>query len=240
MKKLALVCLLIPFMGLAQLKDIIKKTNDQAAILTKNNSSLDISAALKEALNKGVTEQVSKLTKTDGFYKNDAVKIIMPDELRKVEATLRKIGLSSLADDGIKAFNRAAEDAVKEATPVFVNAIKNINITDAKSILMGNDSAATAYLQTSTTKELYIKFSPVVQTSLEKVGANVIWTLILKKYNTLPLVRKINPDITDYVTNKSLEGVFKMITIEEKNIRTNLNSRTSDVLKKVFALQDKK
>ncbi len=240
MKKLALVCLLIPFMGLAQLKDIIKKTNDQAAILTKNNSSLDISAALKEALNKGVTEQVSKLTKTDGFYKNDAVKIIMPDELRKVEATLRKIGLSSLADDGIKAFNRAAEDAVKEATPVFVNAIKNINITDAKSILMGNDSAATAYLQTSTTKELYIKFSPVVQTSLEKVGANVIWTLILKKYNTLPLVRKINTDITYYVTNKSLEGVFKMITIEEKNIRTNLNSRTSDVLKKVFALQDKK
>jgi hypothetical protein len=240
MKKLALVCLLIPFMGLAQLKDIIKKANDQAAILTKNNSNLDISTALKEALNKGVTEQVSKLTKTDGFYKNDAVKIIMPDELRKVEATLRKIGLSSLADDGIKAFNRAAEDAVKEATPVFVNAIKNINITDAKSILMGNDSAATAYLQTSTTKELYIKFSPVIQTSLEKVGANVIWTLILKKYNTLPLVRKINPDITDYVTNKSLEGVFKMITIEEKNIRTNLNSRTSDVLKKVFALQDKK
>jgi hypothetical protein len=240
MKKIALLFLLVPFIGNAQFKDILKKATDQVAVLKKNNTGIDIAAGLKEALNKGVTEQVSKLTKTDGFYKNEAVRIILPDELKRVDTALRKIGMSSLADDGIKALNRAAEDAVKEATPVFVTAIKNITITDAKSILMGNDSAATAYLQTSTTKALYAKFSPVVQNSLGKVGADAIWASIIKKYNTIPFVNKVNPNITDYVTNKSLDGVFKMITIEEKNIRTNLNSRTSDVLKKVFALQDKK
>lgn len=240
MKKIALLFLLVPLIGHAQFKDILKKATNQVAVLAKTNSGIDIAAGLKEALNKGVTEQVSKLTKTDGFYKNDAVKILMPDELVKVDRTLRKMGMSSLADDGIKALNRAAEDAVKQATPIFVTAIKNITITDAKSILMGNDSAATTYLQTSTTKALYAKFSPVVQTSLGKVGADIIWASIIKRYNTIPFVQKVNPDITDYVTNKSLDGVFKMITVEEKNIRTNLNSRTSDVLKKVFALQDKK
>jgi hypothetical protein len=240
MKKTALLLILVPFIGMAQFKDILKKANKQATILTKSNSSIDIAAGLKEALKKGVTEQVSKLTKTDGFYKNEAVKILMPEELVKVDLALRKMGMASLADDGIKALNRAAEDAVKEATPIFVSAIKNITITDAKSILMGNETSATTYLQKSTTTALYAKFSPVVQTSLGKVGADLIWASIIKRYNTIPFVKTINPDITDYVTNKSLDGVFKMITVEEKNIRTNLNARTSDVLKKVFALQDKK
>ena len=240
MKKTALLFLLVPFIGIAQFKGVLKKASEQVTVLTKSNSSLDIAAGLKEALNKGVTEQVSKLTKTDGFYKNEAVKILMPEELVKVDRALRKMGMSTLADDGIKALNRAAEDAVKEATPIFVGAIKNMTITDAKSILMGNENSATTYLQKSTTTALYAKFSPVVQTSLGKVGADLIWASIIKKYNTIPFVKTINPDITDYVTNKSLDGVFKMITVEEKNIRTNLNARTSDVLKKVFALQDKK
>ena len=240
MKKTALLLLLVPFIGTAQLKDLIKKATDKASTITKTNTSLDIAAGLKEALNKGVTEQVSKLTAVDGFYKNETVKILMPEELARVDKTLRKMGMANLADDGIKALNRAAENAVKEATPIFVSAIKNITITDAKSILLGNDTAATTYLQSSTTVPLYAKFSPVVQESISKVGADVIWTSIIKKYNTIPLVSKVNPDITDYVTNKALDGVFKMITVEEKNIRTNLNARTSDVLKKVFALQDKK
>ena len=162
----------------------------------------------------------------------------MPEELSKVDKTLRKLGMGSLADDGIKALNRAADDAVKEATPVFVNAIKNIKIADAKTILMGNKNAATTYLQQSTNKELYAKFLPVVQQSIGKVGADKIWNGIIQKYNTVPLVSKINPDLNDYVTNKALEGVFKMIAIEEKNIRTDLQSRTSTVLKKVFAMQD--
>lgn len=240
MKKTFLLLLLVPLFTNGQFKELVKNTKDKATAMTKTNSGLDISAGLKEALNKGITDQVSKLTAIDGFYKNEAVKILMPAELQKVDKTLRKMGMANLADEGIKALNRAAEDAVKEATPIFVTAIKDITITDAKRILFGKENAATVYLQSSTTTALYSTFSPVVQQSIGKVGADVIWSNIIKKYNSIPLVSKVNPDITDYVTTKALEGVFTMITVEEKNIRTNLKSRTSDVLKKVFALQDKK
>ena len=164
----------------------------------------------------------------------------MPAELQKVESTLRKLGMGNLADQGITAMNRAAEDAVKEATPIFVSAVKNMNITDAKSILLGNENAATVYLQGTTNKDLYAKFSPVVQQSIGEVGADVIWSTLISKYNNIPFVTKVNPDITDYVTNKSMEGVFKMIAVEEKNIRTDLKSRTSPLLQSVFGLLDKK
>jgi hypothetical protein len=240
MKKFILLFVFIPFVSNAQLKDLIKKAEDKISAITKKDGGLDIAGGLKEALNKGVDIQVKKLTAVDGFYKNEAVKILMPEELQKVDKTLRKMGMSKLADDGIRALNRAAEDAVKESTPIFVDAIKNITIADAKSILLGNQDAATNYLQTSTRNPLYAKFNPVVKESIGKVGADVIWNNIIKKYNNLPLVTKVNPDINDYVTNKALDGVFKMIAVEEKNIRSNLNSRTSDLLKKVFALQDKK
>ena len=223
-----------------QTKKKVKKTKVKIPTITNVTNTIDISAGLKEALNKGVTEQVSKLTVVDGFYKNEAVKILIPEELQRVDATLRKLGMGNLVDDGIQSLNRAAEEAVKESTPIFVSAIKNISITDAKSILLGNESAATSYLKDSTTKDLYAKFSPVVQESIGKVGADAIWNSIIKKYNTIPLVNKVNPDITDYVTTKALEGVFKMIAVEEKKIREKLTSRNSDVLKAVFALQDKK
>ena len=199
---------------------------------------LDISGGLKEALNNGISLQVSKLTTTDGFYRNELVKILLPEELRKVDAALRTIGMGKLADDGLRAINRTAEDAVKEATPIFVDAIRNMNIMDARNILMGNNTAATTYLQNSTTSALYGKFNPVIRNSYAKVGADKIWSNIITKYNTIPLVTKVNPDLTDYTTNKALEGVFKMIAVEEKSIRTNLNSRTSDLLKRVFAMQD--
>jgi len=218
MKKIAFLLIFLPFIGNAQLKGLIKKAQDKVNSVSATSNGVDIGAGLKEALNKGVTEQVSKLTATDGFYKNEAVKILMPDELQKVDKTLRKMGMADLADQGIKALNRAAEDAVKEAAPIFVSAIKNITITDARSILLGNDNAATTYLQKSATTPLYAKFSPVVQQSIGKVGADVIWASIIKKYNSIPLVSKVNPDITDYVTNKALDGVFTMITVEEKNI----------------------
>lgn len=240
MKKLLLVLLLIPLISIAQTKKKVKKIKVKTPTVTNVINTVDISAGLKEALNKGVTEQVSKLTVIDGFYKNEAVKILIPEELQRVDATLRKLGMGSLVDDGIKSLNRAAEDAVKESTPIFINAIKNISISDAKGILLGNESAATSYLKDSTTKELYAKFNPVVQESIGKVGADVIWNSIIKKYNTIPLVNKVNPDISDYVTTKAMEGVFKMIAVEEKNIREKLTSRNSDLLKSVFALQDKK
>jgi len=212
--------------------------NQLPGVLEQGN--LDIAGGLKEALNNGITKQVTKLTATDGFYKNQMVKILLPEELQKVDSGLRKIGLGSLADEGLKAINRTAEDAVKEATPIFVDAIRGMTFTDAKNILMGNESAATSYLQTSTSTALYSKFNPVIKNSFSKVGADKIWTNIINKYNAIPLVKKVNPDLTDYTTNKAMEGVFKMVAVEEKNIRTNLSSRSSDLLKKVFALQDKK
>lgn len=237
MKKLVILALLLPLAGQAQLKGILNKAKAKVDAATQTGG-VDIAAGLKEALNKGVSEEVSKLTAVDGFLKNEKVKILFPEELKKVETTLRKTGLGSLADDGIKTLNRAAEDAVKEATPIFVDAIRKMTIADAKHILMGKDDAATLYLQSSTRTALYAKFSPVVQASIGKVGADKIWSSIISKYNKVPLVAKVNPDITDYVTNKALDGVFAMIALEELDIRNDVNARTSPLLKKVFAMQD--
>ena len=160
--------------------------------------------------------------------------------MKKVDSSLRKIGLSSLADEGLKVLNRAAEDAVKEATPIFVDAVVNMSFYDAKTILMGGENSATMYLQNSTSTALYGKFNPVIKNSFTKVGADKVWANIINKYNMIPFVQKVNPDLTDYVTNQAMTGVFKMIAVEEKNIRTNLNARTSTLLQQVFAMQDKK
>ena len=243
MKKIVFSLLLITALTTtanAQFKKLLNKAKEKVSSVTGDSSlsNTDIASALKEALNKGVTKQVTKLTAEDGFYKNEAVKILLPQELQKVDKTLRKMGMSNLADEGIKTLNRAAEVAVKEGTPIFVDAITNMSFNDAKNILMGEDNSATLYLEKTTTQPLYAKFSPVVNESLEKVGADTVWEKIITKYNSIPLVSKVNPDLTDYVTNKALDGVFTMITVEEKDIRTNLSSRTSDLLKKVFALQD--
>ncbi len=231
MKKFLTLIFLLPVLSCAELQQIAEQLPQ---------SNIDISQGLKEALNKGISEQVTKLTATDGFFKNEMVKILLPEELQKVDKTLRDIGLSSLADEGLKVLNRAAEDAVKEATPIFVNAIKEMTFNDARNILMGADNAATTYLQNSTSKALYTKFSPVVNNSLSKVGADKVWTDIINRYNKVPLVKKVNPDLTDYVTNQAMQGVFTMVAVEEKNIRTNVNARTSEVLKRVFAMQDNK
>ena len=197
-----------------------------------------IAGGLRQALDFGIDKQVSKLTQRDGFYKNQLVKILLPQELQKVDKTLRDIGLSSLADEGLKMLNRAAEDAVKEATPIFVDAVKGITFTDAKNILLGADNSATNYLKGKTNAALYDKFNPVIQNSFSKVGADQVWTNIITKYNSIPFVNKVNPDLTDYVTNQALKGVYKMIAVEEKQIRTKVSSRTTDLLRKVFVLQD--
>ena len=239
MKKILLLVVTFSLTSCAQVQQTLNQL-PQISSQIPGVGGVDIASGLKEALNKGITQQVSKLTAVDGFYKNEAVKILMPAELQKVDATLRKIGLSSLADEGIKVLNRAAEDAVKEATPIFVSAVKNMSFTDAKNILLGNDIAATSYLQGSTTTALYGKFNPVIKSSFEKVGADVVWKNIINKYNMIPLVKKVNPDLTDYTTNQALAGVFKMIAVEEKEIRNNISARTTPLLKSVFAMQDGK
>ncbi|MCF6295977.1 MAG: DUF4197 domain-containing protein, partial [Flavobacteriaceae bacterium] len=201
-------------------------------------SNADIASGLRQALDFGIDKQVSKLTLKDGFFKNELVKILLPDELKKVDKTLRDIGLSKLADEGLKVLNRAAEDAVKEATPIFVNAVKDITFADAKNILLGNNDAATQYLTGKTQTALYNKFHPVIKNSFRKVGADQIWENLINRYNTIPFTNNVNPDLTDYVTGEALKGVYTMIAVEEKEIRTKLSSRTTDLLKKVFALQD--
>ena len=238
MKKLKIIIFASSLLFVTSCAEMQQIANQLPGILEQGN--LDISGGLKEALNNGISKQVTKLTATDGFYRNELVKILLPEELRKVDSGLRKIGLGNLADEGLRAINRTAEDAVKTATPIFVNAITGMTFNDAKNILMGSENAATSYLQNSTSSALYSQFNPVIKNSFAKVGADKIWTNIITKYNSIPFVNKVNPDLTDYVTNQAMNGVFKMISVEEKNIRTDINARTSNLLKSVFAMQDKK
>lgn len=218
----------------AELQGVVDSLPQGGSVL----SNADIAAGLRQALDFGIDKQVTKLTQTDGFYKNDLVKILLPEELQKVDKGLRDIGLGNLADEGLKVLNRAAEDAVKEATPIFVNAVKEITFRDAKNILLGQDNAATQYLSSKTQTSLYDKFHPVINNSFAKVGADQIWSNLINKYNAIPFTNDVNPDLTDYVTREALKGVYAMIAVEEKEIRTKASSRTTDLLKKVFALQD--
>lgn len=201
-------------------------------------SQEEIGKGLKEALDHGIKNQVSKLTAKDGFYKNDLVKILLQKELQKVDKRLRKLGMGKLADKGLILINRAAEDAVKTATPIFVSAVKEISFNDAKNILLGENNAATSYLKTQTTASLYQEFNPIIKQSFSKVGADKIWNQLISKYNSLPFVKKVNPDLTDYVTNQALKGVFTMIAIEEEGIRNKIGFRDTNLLKNVFSILD--
>ena len=232
-RKLLTLILILNLAACAELQQVVNQLPQGG---TLGNS--DIAAGLRQALDFGIDKQVTKLTQTDGFFKNELVKILLPEELQKVDKTLRDIGLDNLADEGLKVLNRAAEDAVKEATPIFVDAVKEITFDDAKNILLGDNDAATQYLTAKTQSELYAKFNPVIKNSFDKVGADEIWSNLINRYNNIPFTNKVNPDLTDYVTGEALKGVYTMIAVEEKDIRTNISSRTTDLLKKVFALQD--
>ncbi|MHC5362569.1 DUF4197 domain-containing protein [Myroides sp. LJL110] len=198
-----------------------------------------VSQGLKEALYNGITQQVSKLTQKDGFYKNELAKILLPEQVQKVDQALRKAGLGQLADQGIIILNRAAENAVQGATPIFVEAIKNISFKDATNILLAGNDAATNYLKQTTSEALYQQINPVVQESLAKVGADKVWQNIFQSYNQLPLVNPVDVDLTNYVTQETLNGVFNMLAVEELEIRQNLpGARSNNLLKEVFAIQD--
>ncbi len=234
MKKIIVLPFCIILMACAELQTIAEQVIEDPDLV----SDAQISSGLKQALQFGIDHQVSKLTAEDGFFSNELVKIALPEELSKVDSALRKIGLGDLADEGLKLMNAAASDAVKEATPIFVDAIKSMTITDARNILMGGNGAATQFLQKNTSDQLYQKFYPVVDDSFGKVGADQIWTTAIDKYNTLPFTQEVNNNLTEYVTQQALEGVFTMIAVEESKIRTNLQSRTTDLLQRVFRLQD--
>ena len=235
MKKILALAFVVLLTGCAELQKIANQIPQGGGVLTQEQ----IGQGLRQALDNGIKNQVSKLTAKDGFYRNELVKIVLPKELQTVDKGLRKIGLSSLADEGLKAINRTAEDAVKTATPIFVNAVKEISFNDAKNILLGEQNAATSYLKGKTNTALYGKFNPVIKKSFNKVGADKVWGNLIAKYNRIPFVKKVNPDLTDYVTNEALKGVFTMIELEEKGIREKTGLRNTSLLKRVFALQDK-
>lgn len=244
MKKLSLLlCTAIMCFSCAEMQEFAQNAphnTEQKKEQSDQNelSQNEISGGLKEALNKGIDKQVTKLTEKNGFYKNELVKIVLPEQLQQVESTLRKFGLGSLADEGIKAMNRAAEDAVARSTPIFVDAIKGMSFADAQSILMGNEDAATLYLKERTNDQLFDEFHPEINKSFSRVGADKIWSNVISKYNNLPLTEEVDPDLTQYVTDHALEGVYKMIAVEEKKIRKDIGERSTDLLKKVFSKQD--
>lgn len=216
----------------ADLQSVMNSTQQSRAL-----SSVDISNGLKQALELGIAQGVDLLSQKDGYYGNSLAKILFPEPLQKVDNTLRSIGLGSLADEGVKLLNRAAEDAVTEAKPIFINAVKNLSFSDATAILTGGKNAATDYLKKTTTQSLIQAFSPKIQASLGKVGADQVWSSIIDKYNAVPLVTKVNPDLTSYVTEKAIDGLFLQIAQKEEDIRTNIGSRTTPLLQKVFAKQ---
>jgi len=224
------------------LRDWFKKTTSAVSGTTKPGSgttgsltSGEITAGLKEALNVGTKNATSRLSSVNGFFGNQLIKIAMPPEAKKIETTLRSIGMGAQVDKAILSMNRAAEDAAGKAVPIFTNAITGITIQDGLSILKGSNDAATQYLKGKTTAQLTTAFKPVIQSSLNKVQATKYWTELVTVYNKLPTTRqKLNPDLTAYVTERALSGIFVNIAEEEAKIRTNPTARVSDILKKVF------
>jgi len=193
----------------------------------------EIAKGLKEALQVGADKTIQQLTQTDGFFGNAAIKILMPPEAEKIEKSLRSLGFNKQVDDAILTMNRAAEDAAKQAAPLFVKAIQEISLEDAIGILKGDDKAATTYLQGKTNTALTAAFRPSIEQSLEKTGATKQWNSIVTQYNKFTF-KKINPDLAGYVTEKSLTGIFTQIALEEQQIRKDPMARSSDLLKKVF------
>ncbi len=228
---LAVLCIQTEAQGL---KGLINKAKQAVSGSTGGTLGNDeIVAGLKEALVVGSEKGSTVLSRTDGFFANAALKILMPPEARKIENSLRKLGLDKQVDDAILTMNRAAEDACKSAAPIFTNAIRQMSFQDALGILKGSDTAATGYLRGKTTAELTSAFRPVIEQSLQKVDATKHWNTLITSYNRFSL-QKVNPDLAAYVTERALSGIFFQVAIEEKNIRQDPLARTSEILRKVF------
>lgn len=189
---------------------------------------------IKEALSQGLVGAVLRLNKQDGFFKDAFYKILIPEDARKVENTLRDLGFGNMVDKAILQINRGAEDAAGYAKPIFVNAIKNISIQDAIGLVRNGDTSATHFFREKTTTQLVAAFTPIIKASLDKVDATKYYGDMITKYNSLPFVKKINPDLTGYVTTKATNALFDLVAQEERNIRNNFAARTTDLLKKVF------
>ena len=217
----------------AQIDKLINKAT-KAVTGEKSLSNEEVAEGLKEALTKGISKGSDLVSQLDGYFKNPEIKIPFPPEVKKVDERLRKMGMGNEVDKFVLTLNRGAEDAAKEAKPIFITAIKAMTIQDAWSILKGEENAATAFLKKTTSSQLKVKFKPVIQNSLNKVNATRYYKDLVSEYNKIPLVTKVNPNLDDYATDRAIEGLFVMIAKEEKSIRQDPLARTTDLLKKVF------
>ncbi|MFD2200009.1 DUF4197 domain-containing protein [Shivajiella indica] len=227
-------CVIFSACSSSDLNKILQSAGSQGPLTQQ-----EVSAGLKEALIQGISKGADQAAQTDGFFKNDLIRILLPEDARRVEATLRQMGLGSEVDRALLAINRGAEKAAIEAKPIFINAIRQLTIQDAFNILKGEPDAATKYLRRTTQSQLVTLFQPKIQESLNQVGATKYYGDIANAYNAIPLTnRKIDPDLNAYVTEKAIDGLFILIAEEEKNIRENPLERTSALMRKVFAAQD--
>jgi hypothetical protein len=216
--------------GNAQFKDLLNKAKNTI----QDQGQTDYASGLKEALELGVGEAVNKLSADKGYLESP-YKILIPEEAKQIIAKVKMVpGFQDVETKLIDQMNKAAELAAKKATPIFVNSIRQMTIQDAASIVKGQDNAATLYLEKTSRQPLYDAFLPVVREALDEINARTYWASVVKAYNNIPFVKKLNPELDAHVNHKALDGLFALIAIKEKGIRTDVNQRTSDLLKKVF------
>lgn len=224
----------IPILFLVLLTSVSCQAQFWKKLTSPGLTNAEVTKGLKEALTQGATKGANLVSKVDGYFKTPEIKIPFPKDASLVETKLRAIGMGSRVDEFVLSLNRAAEDAAKEAAPIFVSAIQKMTIDDAFAVLKGEPDAATQYLKKTTTPQLKEKFTPIVKNSLNKVDATKYWADLINYYNKLPFVSRVNPDLEVYATDMAIQGLFVMVAREEKLIRKDPVARTTDILKKVF------
>ncbi len=218
----------------------LQQTLGTALEQTDQLTPAEVAAGLKQALEIGITEGAQKLAREGGYF-NSPWRIDLPPEARKIADKLQNVpGFSNVEQQLLEKINRGAEDAAKRAAPIFRQAIAEMTFQDAMDILMGPDTAATAYLRQATWQKLYEEFNPVIVESLDKFNARQYWADAVNTYNRIPFVEKVNADLDDYVTREALKGLFGMVALKEREIRHDVSARTTDLLRRVFAKQDGK
>ncbi|MBM3171056.1 MAG: DUF4197 domain-containing protein [Bacteroidetes bacterium] len=218
------------------LKDLQKKASGmvKGAGTATGFTEEEAARALKEAFSKGTEWGVAMVSKENGYFGNPKIKIPFPPDAQQVESRLRSMGMNALCDNVVLSVNRAAEDAGPQAKAIFLKAIQSMTLNDAIQLIKGGEQSGTDYLKKSTRTDLVNAFKPIVQTSLDKVGATRFWTQTMETYNKIPLVQKVNPDLVDFATQKAVDGLFTMVAEEERKIRKDPLARSSELLKKVF------
>ncbi len=234
MKKILLLAFLLSSLFSKAQLNVNNILNNVNQALGNGLSNADITKGLKEALNVGSKNASTSASKTDGFYKNKLIKIPFPNDAKDMRSTLIGLGMKKQVDEFEKQLNRAAEDAAKKAAPIFLAAITSMTINDGLTILRGKDDEATQYLRKTTTAQLSKEFKPVIAASLKKVQITKYWNPLFSTYNKVPFVKRVNPNLDDFVTQRAIEGLFKLVAIEEGKIRKDPAARVSEILKKVF------